>query len=99
MADDIAPHERHRFATRITRVGRSHAKAPHFVNPPVVRGSTVLHPSCADRADAGKHRFDQAMVYGLLGTPTHYALEDVIAEIEGGTRCQIVSSGLAACTV
>jgi cystathionine beta-lyase len=39
------------------------------------------------------------MVYGLLGTPTHYALEDVIAEIEGGTRCQLVSSGLAACTV
>lgn len=99
MPDDVAPHDRLRFDTRITRLGRSHAKTAHFVNPPVVRGSTVLHSSCADRADAGKHRFDQAMVYGLLGTPTHHALEDVIAEIEGGTRCQLVSSGLAACTV
>ena len=100
MPDDMAPHGREQsFDTRITRFGRSHAKDRHFVNPPVVRGSTVLHPNCADRLDAGKHRFDQAMVYGLLGTPTHYALEDVIAEIEGGTRCQLVSSGLAACTV
>ena len=29
---------------------------------------------------------------------THWALEDVIAEVEGGTRCHIVCSGLAAVT-
>ena len=87
------------FATRVTRAGRSHAHDRHFVNPPLVRGSTVLHPSCADRMAAGKARMQQAMVYGLLGTPTHHALEDAIADIEGGTRCQLVSSGLAACTV
>jgi cystathionine beta-lyase len=34
-----------------------------------------------------------------MGNPTHFALEDVIAAIEGGTRCQIVSTGLAAVTV
>jgi len=33
-----------------------------------------------------------------MGNATHHALEDVVAEIEGGTRCQIVSSGLAAVT-
>jgi len=87
------------FATGVTRAGRSLARDRHFVNPPVVRGSTVLHPDCADRLAAGKSRMDQAMVYGLLGTPTHHALEDMIVAIEGGTRCQIVSSGLAACTV
>jgi cystathionine beta-lyase len=87
------------FATSVTRAGRSLARDRHFVNPPVVRGSTVLHPDCADRLAAGKTRMDQAMVYGLLGTPTHHALEDMIVAIEGGTRCQIVSSGLAACTV
>ena len=47
--------------------------------------------------EAGK-RLEQELVYGVMGTPTHHALEDVIAEIEGGTRCQIVSSGLAAVT-
>ncbi len=99
MADEDAAPERHRFDTKVTRLGRSHARERHFVNPPVVRGSTVLHGSCADRTGAGKRRLEQAMVYGLLGTPTHHALEDTIAGIEGGTRCQIVSSGLAACTV
>src|SRR5260370_11346540 len=33
-----------------------------------------------------------------MGGPTHHALEDVIAAVEGGTRCQIVSAGLAAVT-
>lgn len=101
MADDPGRHAAapRRFATTVSRAGRSHARDRHFVNPPVVRGSTVLHPDCADRLVAGKGRMDQAMVYGLLGTPTHHALEDMIVAIEGGTRCQIVSSGLAACTV
>jgi cystathionine beta-lyase len=39
------------------------------------------------------------MAYGTQGNATHHALEDVVAEIEGGTRCQIVSTGLAAVTV
>ena len=29
----------------------------------------------------------QFLTYGTQGGPTHYALEDMIAEIEGGTRC------------
>jgi len=102
VPDDKAPRgngHRYRPDTELTRLGRPHGPDDHFVNPPVVRGSTVLHATCADRAAAGKKRLDQALVYGLLGTPTHFALEDVIAGIEGGTRCQLVSTGLAACTV
>jgi cystathionine beta-lyase len=45
-----------------------------------------------------KKRFDQALTYGLQGSATHHALEDVIADIEGGTRCQIFPTGLAAIT-
>jgi cystathionine beta-lyase len=44
-------------------------------------------------------RLEQGLAYGVQGNATHHALEDVIAEIEGGTRCQLVSSGLAAVTV
>jgi cystathionine beta-lyase len=51
-----------------------------------------------DRRDGMAHRLEQKLLYGVMGTPTHYPLEDVIAEIEGGTRCQIVCSGLAAVT-
>ena len=98
MAED-QPRSPLRADTRLVQVGRAAPRAHGFVNPALVRGSTVLHPSCADRVAAGGHRFEQALVYGLLGTPTHFALEDAIAEIEGGTRCQIVSSGLAACTL
>ncbi len=86
------------LATRLSHAGRAGTHVHGFVNPPVHRGSTVLYPDMATRAAMGNARFEQAMVYGVLGGPTHHALEDVVAEIEGGTRCQIVSSGLAAVT-
>jgi cystathionine beta-lyase len=34
-----------------------------------------------------------------MGNPTHFALENLVAAIEGGSRCQIVSTGLAAVTL
>ncbi|MBN8804438.1 MAG: PLP-dependent transferase, partial [Sphingopyxis terrae] len=34
----------------------------------------------------------------LGGSQTHWALEDLMAEVEGGTHCAVVSSGLAAVT-
>ncbi len=69
-----------------------------FVNPPLHRGSTVLYESMAQRRAFLRSRFDQALTYGLQGGPNHHALEDVIADIEGGTRCQIYPTGLAAIT-
>ena len=87
-----------RFATRLSHAGRRGTKVHGFVNPPVHRGSTMLHTDCLDRIEGGKKRLEQADVYGVMGNATHHALENVIAEIEGGTRCQIVSSGLAAVT-
>ncbi len=99
MPDDIAGHSKKPgFATRLSHAGRAGTHVHGFVNPPVHRGSTVLYPDMATRKRMGAARFDQAMVYGVMGSPTHHALEDVVAEIEGGTRCQIVSSGLAAVT-
>jgi cysteine-S-conjugate beta-lyase len=86
------------FATRVTQVGRSASRVHGFVNPPLVRGSTVLHPNLAHARSLGARRYEQALTYGIHGTPTHFALENAIAEIEGGTHCQIVSSGLSAIT-
>ncbi len=99
MPDDFAaPPKQPSFATRLSHAGRAGTHVHGFVNPPVHRGSTVLYPDMATRKRMGGARFEQAMVYGTLGGPTHHALEDVVAEIEGGTRCQIVSTGLAAVT-
>jgi cysteine-S-conjugate beta-lyase len=100
MADDISnkPHT-DSFATSLSHLGRPHRGTRCFVNPSVTRGSTVLYPSMAERRAAAKQRLDQALIYGTMGNPTHFALEDMVAAIEGGTRCQIVSTGLAAITV
>jgi cystathionine beta-lyase len=99
MPDDQGRAPPERFATRLAHAGRAGSRVHGFVNPPVHRGSTVLYPSMAERmAGFGRRRLDQALLYGVMGNPTHFALEDVVAEIEGGTRCQIVSSGLSAIT-
>lgn len=86
------------FNTRLSHGGRAGTRTHGFVNPPLHRGSTVLYPSCGARRELGAKRLDQALIYGTMGSPTHHALEDVVAEVEGGTRCQIVSTGLSAVT-
>ncbi|MCW3474138.1 cystathionine beta-lyase [Limobrevibacterium gyesilva] len=99
MPDDSSPaRAKQGFYTRLSHAGRAGTHVHGFVNPPVHRGSTVLYPNMAERKAGGSHRLEQHLIYGVLGGPTHWPLEDVIAEIEGGTRCQIVSSGLSAVT-
>ncbi len=87
------------FRTRMSHVGRAGKRVHGFVNPPLLRGSTVLYPTVAERKALAGKRGQQVLNYGLGGSETHWALENAIAEIEGGTRCQIVGSGLAAVTV
>ncbi|MBV9656205.1 MAG: cystathionine beta-lyase [Acetobacteraceae bacterium] len=98
MQDDQLPGASLGFHTRLSHLGRTGRETLGFVNPPVMRGSTVLYPTMADRRAGMSKRYDQALVYGTMGSGTHHALEDVVASVEGGTRCQIVSSGLGAVT-
>ncbi len=86
------------LSTILSHAGRAGTHVHGFVNPPVHRGSTVLYENMAQRREFMKKRLDQALTYGLQGNATHHALEDVIAAVEGGTRCQIFPSGLAAVT-
>jgi cystathionine beta-lyase len=95
----MAKDPKHHVATRLSHAGRAGTHVHGFVNPAVHRGSTVLFPDTAARREGAKHRFEQFMTYGTQGGPTHYAFEDVIAEIEGGTRALIVGTGLAAVAV
>jgi len=70
-------------------------RAPHdnfgFVNPPVYRGSTVLFPTVEKL-----WKRDQAYTYGRSGTPTIAALEEALAEIEGGAATALTASGYQA---
>jgi cystathionine beta-lyase len=88
-----------KFDTGLVHGGRAGTKTHGYVNPKLVRGSTVLYPDIATKQALGKKRLEQVELYGLYGTETHFALERMIAEIEGGSHCQIVGSGLAAITV
>ena len=87
-----------KFPTRLVHAGRAGTRTHGFVNPKLVRGSTVLFPDLASKREIGQHRMEQVEIYGLYGTETHFALERAIAEIEGGSHCQLVGSGLAAIT-
>jgi len=77
--------------TRLTHAGREPGRFHGFVNPPIYRGSTVLFPTVA-RLEAN----DQDYTYGRLGTPTVRALEEALAELEGGYRTLLTPSGLSA---
>ncbi|MFT8439344.1 cystathionine beta-lyase [Acetobacter fabarum] len=89
----------HKLGTSLTHAGRATPpEAGTYVNPPLERGSTVLFPSLKSMNRKGQERYDHTSIYGAMGSPTQHELEKLIARIEGGTDCQIVSSGLAACT-
>jgi cystathionine beta-lyase len=84
--------------TKIVVVGRDPKGNHGIVNPPVYHASTILFPTVADYENVGKRRDagERIVSYGRRGTPTTFALEDVVAEIEGGAGCALFPSGLAA---
>ena len=68
------------------------------VNPSVVRCSTVLYRDIAARkaVQARREKGERVFSYGANGTPTTFALEDAVNEIEGGERTVLLPTGLAA---
>ena len=88
--------------TKLTHGGKASTAGHDFVNPPIVRGSTVLHASVADMKERSRrYRSGEPgpVNYGTYGTPTHHALFDLLSELEGAHRSWAVPSGLTACTV
>ena len=57
--------------------------------------STILYPTMA--AYEGRHeRRYTTFAYGIHGTPTTVALAEALAELSGGARTLLLSSGLVA---
>lgn len=84
--------------TKIVASGRKPEENSGIVNPPVYHASTVLFPTVEALQQAIRKPFE-GVYYGRIGTPTSFAFEEAIAELEGGHRAVSVSSGLAAITV
>ncbi|MFG1395616.1 cystathionine beta-lyase [Roseixanthobacter pseudopolyaromaticivorans] len=80
--------------TEVVRLGRDPFRFDGFVNPPVVRGSTVLYPNYADLA-AHRSRYS----YGRRGNPTTEALETALQALEGSDGVALTPSGLSACSI
>ncbi|CCQ73500.1 cystathionine beta-lyase [Magnetospira sp. QH-2] len=83
--------------TRLTTVGRKPEDNHGIVNPPVYHASTVTFPSVAALEESQRH-FLESIHYGRFGTPTTRAFEEAVADLEGGSRCISLPSGLAAIT-
>jgi cystathionine beta-lyase len=79
--------------TALVTSGRDTRAQRGFVNPPVVRGSTVLYPSAEDL-----HAHRGEFHYGRHGTPTTRALQDALIALEGPNCAGVglAPSGLAA---
>src|ERR1700743_2932917 len=81
--------------TLLTHVGRNPEANHGVVNPPVYHASTILSKNMAEwEAKRAAPPFS-GVRYGLHGTPGTFALEELLAKIEGGYRTMLVSSGLA----
>jgi len=83
--------KRLRPATEVVHSGRDPHACHGFVNPPVYRGSTVLFPTVEKL-----WKRDQPYTYGRTSTPTVKALEDAIAQVEGGVTTALTASGYQA---
>ncbi|MVW72736.1 cystathionine beta-lyase [Bordetella sp. 15P40C-2] len=84
--------------TRLVAAG----KAPRYeggsaVNPSIVRASTVVFQNTAQQREMRERRgHDRLFTYGARGTPTAFALEDAVSELEGAYRTRLLPTGLAA---
>ena len=83
--------------TRVVRSGRHPESFHGAVNPPVYHVSTILSETVEELEERGRAtEVARHTSYGRKGNPTSWALEDAIAELEGGFACLTFPSGIAA---
>ena len=90
--------------TRLVHTGLADFDAATGAAPvalPSMRTSTVRFKSLdtLDAAYAKRTDGQRVPTYGRMGMDTHAALEDVFAQLEGGTHAYLAPSGLSAITL
>ena len=84
--------------TKIIHSGRAPFDHYGAVNTPVYHASTILFPTMAQYLSRGTDP-NVKVRYGLRGTPTSFALEDALTELESGAGTILNPSGLQAITM
>lgn len=93
-------HRNLKVDTRLGHLGRDPRANHGVVNPPVYHASTILFDSLAAWEESRKPYGGKGRTtYGRSGTPTTFAFEDAVAELEGGHAAIAVPSGLGAVAV
>ncbi len=81
--------------TLLAHAGRNPQEYHGFINPPLVRASTVLFPDVESMQGCGDRRYS----YGLTNTPTIEALTGAVDALELSAGTVLLPSGLAAVTL
>ncbi len=89
--------------TNLVRKCRDSEKHFGMSNVPIYETSTIVFPTVDDYFNARKgssiyypdRKEDFDFAYGTVGSPTSFALSDMIAELEGVEYCMVTPSGLA----
>jgi len=89
------PKTGHAPATMVIEAGRDPKTQGGVVNPPVYHASTVIFETLEELERKTAAPFD-GVYYGRNGTPTTFAFEDAVAQLEGGQHSIACASGLAA---
>ena len=84
------------LSTALVHSGRNKRVAQGSVNPVIQRASSLIFDSMADKKQATINRAKGALFYGRRGTLTHFALQDLMCEMEGGVGCYLYPCGAAA---
>ena len=92
MTKKIKDRNKLKPATKLATAARDYTEHG-IVNPAVYRASTITYPT-VESFKTGAQKY----TYGRRGTPTSRAIEDAIAELEGGYACKVAPSGVAAIT-
>jgi len=91
--------DKHKTGTLLAHLGRQSDATFGSVNPPVYHASTILFDTLDAYESKNPSLWPHKPSYGRSGTPTSFALEDAVAELEGGDRSFLFCSGLAAIAV
>lgn len=90
--------QQHNLSTTFVHAGRKKRFSQGAVNPVLQRASSLVFDSIEDKKHATKHRAKGELFYGRRGTLTHFALQDLMCEMEGGAGCYLYPCGAAAVT-
>jgi len=85
-----------KLETTLIRAGRAKRFTQGSVNSVIQRASSLVFDTVADKQRATAGRAHGELFYGRRGTLTHFALQEAMTELEGGTGCALYSCGAAA---